>query len=73
MNGRFVQNIVRSMNGVIMNNTIKFICYYFICLLIVSACWVGLEYTIEGYVHSSDVDGFIAIIFSWFVADKLCD
>ena len=56
-----------------MNDTVKFICCYFICLLIVSACWVGLEYIIEGYVHSSEIDGFVAAIFSWFIADRMCD
>jgi hypothetical protein len=43
---------------------------YFICMILVSACWVGLEYILEGEVHSSDVDGFIAIVLSYFITDK---
>lgn len=43
---------------------------YFICLLLVSACWVGLEYALEGAVHSSDVDGIVAIVLSYFITDK---
>lgn len=42
----------------------------FICLLLVSACWVGLEYILEGVAHSSDVDGIVAIILSYFITDK---
>lgn len=48
----------------------KKIVNYFICLLLVSACWVGLEYLLEGSVHSSDVDGIVAIVLSCFIADK---
>jgi hypothetical protein len=48
----------------------KKIINYFICLLLVSACWVGLEYTLEGVVHSSDVDGIMAIVLSYFITDK---
>jgi hypothetical protein len=50
-------------------NMKKVVCY-FICLLLVSACWVGLEYILEGAIHSSDVDGFVAIILSYFITDK---
>ena len=50
-----------------MNN----ILYYIIILFLVSACWVGLEYTLEGVVHSSDVDGFVAMILSYFITDKI--
>ena len=49
---------------------IKKIIDYFICLLLVSACWVGLEYLLEGTVHSSDVDGVVAIVLSYFITDK---
>lgn len=38
--------------------------------MFVSACWVGLEYVIEGAVHSSDVDGIISIVLSCFITDK---
>ena len=48
----------------------KKIVYYFICLFLVSACWVGLEYILEGSVHSSDVDGAIAVVLSYFITDK---
>ena len=48
----------------------KKIIYYFICLILVSACWVGLEYVLEGAVRSSDVDGIVAIVLSYFIADK---
>ena len=53
-----------------MNTIIKFVIYYIACLLCVSACWVGLEYVLEGAVHSSDVDGLIAIIFSYLITEK---
>lgn len=49
-----------------------FICY-FICLLIVSACWVGLEYVLEGVVHSSKVDGYVAIVLSGFITNTYID
>jgi hypothetical protein len=48
----------------------KKIINYFICLILVSACWVGLEYILEGAVHSSDVDGIVAIVLSYFITDK---
>lgn len=48
----------------------KVIVDYFICLLLVSACWVGLEYLLEGTVHNSDVDGIVAIVLSYFITDK---
>lgn len=57
----------------VMDETIKFICCYFICLLFVSVCWIGLEYVFEGCVHISGVDGFVAAILGWFVADRMCD
>ena len=46
---------------------------YLVCLMLVTACWVGLEYILEGAVHSSDVDGFVAIILSAFITDKIID
>lgn len=56
-----------------MNETVKFICYYSICLLFVSVCWISLKYVFEGCVDVSGVDGFIAAILGWFIADKVCD
>lgn len=60
-----------------MDKIIEKLCNYFIdyiiCLVIVSACWVGLEYILEGVVHSSSVDGFVAIILSAFITDKFID
>lgn len=53
-----------------MDRIIKIFCCYIICLIIVSVCWVGLEYILEGVVHSSDVDGMITMILSWFITDK---
>lgn len=44
--------------------------YYITCLILVSVCWVGLEYVWEGAVHSSDTDGIVAMILSWFMTDK---
>lgn len=49
---------------------IKYFLDYFICLLLVSACWTGLEYILEGAVHYSDVDGIVAIVLSCFITDK---
>lgn len=49
---------------------IRKILNYFICLFFVSVCWVGLEYILEGAVHSSDVDSIVAVILSYFVTDK---
>jgi hypothetical protein len=46
---------------------------FLICLLIVSACWVGLEYILEGVVHNSDVDGYVAVVLSGFITDKYMD
>lgn len=43
---------------------------YFICLFLVSACWVGLEYLLDGAVHNSDVDGIVAFVLSYFITDK---
>ena len=48
----------------------RILCYVAV-LLCVSSCWVGLEYTLEEAVHSSDVDGFIAIVLSYFITDKI--
>ena len=48
----------------------KKIIYYFICLILVSACWVGLEYILDGTVHSSDVDGIVAVVLSYLITDK---
>lgn len=57
-----------------MKKIIKVIAEYFlnyiVCLLCVSACWVGLEYILEGSVHTSDVDSIIAIVLSAFITDK---
>ena len=44
-------------------------CYIF-CLWLVTACWVGFEYITEGIVHSSDVDGFVAVVLSYLITDK---
>lgn len=52
-----------------MKDFIKFIPYYIICLLCVSACWVGFEYVIEGAVHTSKVDSIIAMVLSYFIAE----
>jgi hypothetical protein len=54
----------------IIKTIIKYFCDYTICLLCVSACWVGLEYIFEGSVHSSDVDSLVAIVLSGFITDK---
>lgn len=56
-----------------MEDILKLLVFYIICLLCVSACWVGLEYVLEGAVHSSDVDSVVAIILSYFMAEKLFD
>ena len=53
-----------------MNEFLRAACYFMICLLIVSACWVGLEHILEGAVHISEVDGYVAIILSGIIADK---
>lgn len=56
-----------------MNEFLKAIWYFLICLLIVSACWVGFEYILEGVVHNSKVDGYVAVVLSGFIADKYMD
>ena len=53
-----------------MEKTMKIFIGYIVCLLCVSCCWVGLEYTLEKTVHSSYVDGIIAVILSYFITDK---
>lgn len=55
-----------------MEKFLKVIFLYVFVLIIISSCWVGLEYVFEGAVHNSDVDGIIAYIFAWFVTDKYC-
>ena len=53
-----------------MEKIIKIICCYIVCLIIVSACWVGFEYILEGIVHDSNIDGMVAMLLSWFITDK---
>lgn len=53
-----------------MQYLVKFIVFYILCLACVTACWVGLEYILEGEVHSSDVDGIVAIVLSYFITDE---
>ena len=52
---------------------LKWMYCYFVCLLVVSSCWVGLEYILEGVVHSSQVDGYVSVVLSCFMADKYMD
>lgn len=52
------------------DKVLKWMYCYFVCLLVVSSCWVGLEYIVEGVVHGSNVDGFIAVVLSYFMTDK---
>ena len=56
-----------------MDDFIRIVFSFFISLFIVTACWVGLEYILEGAVHSSQVDGYVAVILSGFIADKYMD
>lgn len=56
-----------------MDDFLKAICCYIICLLIVTACWVGLEHILEGVVHTSKVDGYVAVVLSGFIANKYMD
>ena len=49
---------------------IKVIFKYIFVLIFITVCWVGLEYIFEGAVHTSDIDGVIAMILSYFVTDK---
>ena len=53
-----------------MYDFLRIFCCYIICLIVISACWVGLEYILEGAVHSSDVDGYVAMVLSGFITDK---
>lgn len=53
-----------------MGKILKVICCYLACLLIVSSCWVGLEYILEGVVHTSAVDGYVAMVLSGFIVEK---
>ena len=54
-----------------MEKLIKAVCLYVFFLIIISSCWVGLEYVLEGAVHNSDVDGIVAYLLAWFVTDKV--
>lgn len=56
-----------------MDDFVRVIFYFFISLFIVSACWVGLEYILEGAVHTSEVDGYVAVILSGFITNKYID
>ena len=53
-----------------MKDFIEAIFYFLISLFFVTACWVGLEYLLEEAVHTSEVDGYIAIILSGFIANS---
>ena len=53
-----------------MYNYIRIVCFYLACLMAITACWIGFEYMLEGEIHSSEVDGIVAIILSWFITDK---
>lgn len=53
-----------------MERFIKAICLYTFFLIIISSCWVGLEYVLEGAVHNSEVDGIVAYVLAWLVTDK---
>lgn len=54
-----------------MKKFLNVIFLYVFVLIIISSCWVGLEYVLEGAVHNSDVDGIIAYILAGFVTDKV--
>ena len=56
-----------------MNEFLRAAWCFLVCLLIVSACWVGLEYILEGVVHTSEVDGYVAVVLSGFITDKYMD
>lgn len=56
-----------------MDDFVRVVFSFFISLFIVSACWVGLEYILEGAVHSSQVDSYVAVVLSGFIADKYMD
>lgn len=52
-----------------MDDFVRVIFCFFISLFIVSTCWVGLEYILEGAVHNSQVDGYVAVILSGFITN----
>lgn len=56
-----------------MDDFLKAICCYMICLFIVTTCWVGLEHILEGAVHTSKADGYVAIILSGFISNTYMD
>ena len=53
--------------------SLKIFCGYLLCLMIVSSCWIGIEYIIENAVHSSSVDLMFAAFLSYFITDKYID
>lgn len=50
---------------------IIFILVYVFVLIIVTLCWVGAECVIEGVVHTSKVDGYVASILSYQLTFEL--
>ena len=39
-------------------------------LIAVTLCWVGAEYVFEGTVHSSDVDGAVAVCLAYLMTKE---
>lgn len=43
--------------------------YYYV-LLIITVCWIGIEYVVDGVIHSSEADSIIAMVLSYFITNK---
>ncbi len=50
-----------------LSKLILFVIALGLVFVFVSLCWVGAEYTFEGIVHSSKVDGWIAGYISFVI------
>ena len=43
---------------------------YIYVLLLITVFWIGVEYVVDGVIHSSDADSIIAMILSYYITDK---
>ena len=53
-----------------MEDFIRALIYFIISSFLVTVCWVGFEYVLEGVAHISVVDRYVAIILSGFIANS---
>ena len=40
-------------------------------LILITLCWIGAEWMIEGVVHTSKVDGAVALVLAQYVSSRI--